>query len=83
MTTLKIGVKYEMMLVGKVAELAVEAGQPTEYIIKRTSEDRVFVMWKDNLALYEYKHVKRLIKDGKWDISWYLLRDENKKWGRS
>lgn len=76
MSILKEGVKYVAALVGKSNDIAVELNQPTEYVIKRIGE-RVQVRWYDKLVMYDYKDVKWLIKNNKWDISWYQVKEGN------
>lgn len=76
MSTLKEGVNYVAVLIGKANDIAVELNQPTEYVIKRINE-RVQVRWNDRLVMYDYKDVKWLIKNNKWDISWYQVKEGN------
>lgn len=76
MSILKEGVKYVAVLIGDAYDKAVELNQPIEYVIKRIDE-RVQVRWNDRLVMYDYKDVKWLIKNNKWDISWYQVKEGN------
>lgn len=77
MSMMKVGVKYVAVLIGKENNKAVELNQPTEYAVKRVSEDRVQVRWSNKMVIYDYKDVKWLIKNNKWDISWYQVKEGN------
>ena len=65
---------YSMTLNDFEKKKAIELNQPFEYLIRRYSENLVKVFWDDQVVFYNFKHFKKLVKDGKWILDWRWMR---------